>query len=80
MTFSVVARCPRSGELGVAVSSAVPAVGSICPFVRSGVGAVTTQSWVNPYLALDVLDRLAAGDSAEAVLEALMAGDRNNFV
>jgi uncharacterized Ntn-hydrolase superfamily protein len=30
-TYSIVARCPRSGQLGVAVSSAVPAVGSMCP-------------------------------------------------
>jgi uncharacterized Ntn-hydrolase superfamily protein len=75
MTFSIVARCVRTGELGVAVSTAVPAVGSMCPYLRAGVGAVSTQSWVNPYLAMDALDYLAAGDSAEAALERVLRTD-----
>ena len=61
MTFSVAARCARTGQLGVAVSTAVPAVGSICPFVAPGVGAIATQSWVNPYLGIDGLTLLAQG-------------------
>ena len=52
-TFSIAARCARTGMLGVAVSTAVPGVGGICPFLRAGVGAVSTQSWVNPYLGID---------------------------
>ena len=52
-TFSISARCAETGMLGVAVSTAVPGVGGICPFVRPGVGAVSTQAWVNPYLGLD---------------------------
>jgi uncharacterized Ntn-hydrolase superfamily protein len=75
MTFSIVARCPATGELGVAVSTAVPAVGAMCPFVRSAVGAVSTQSWVNPYLALDALELIAAGQSAARALDAVLAGD-----
>lgn len=75
MTFSAIARCPETGQLGVAVSTAVPAVGGLCPYVRAGVGAVTTQSWVNPYLAIDALDRMAAGDSAPQALKALIASD-----
>ena len=51
-TFSIAARCARTGMLGVAVSTAVPAVGAICPACRPGVGAVSTQAWVNPYLAV----------------------------
>lgn len=79
MTFSVVARCERTGQLGVAVSTAVPAVGAMCPYVRPGVGAVSTQSWVNPYLAIATLDRLAAGDSAEyALRRALESDDARN--
>ncbi len=74
-TFSIVARCARTGELGVAVASAVPAVGSICPYVRPAIGAVTTQSWVNPYLALIILEALAAGKSAESALASAMADD-----
>ena len=74
-TYSIVARCARTGELGVAVASAVPAVGSMCPYVRPGLGAVTTQSWVNPYLASAILDALGEGASADAALAAAMAAD-----
>ncbi len=62
-TFSIAARCPRTGQLGVAVASAVPAVGGLCPYIRAGIGAVTTQSWVNPYLAARILDGLAGGQA-----------------
>ncbi|MEM9147202.1 MAG: DUF1028 domain-containing protein [Pseudomonadota bacterium] len=74
-TYSIVARCERSGELGVAVASAVPAVGAICPYLRAGVGAVSTQSWVNPYLAVEVLDRLAEGAEATEAVATVMSGD-----
>jgi uncharacterized Ntn-hydrolase superfamily protein len=67
-TFSIVARCSHTGQLGVAVSTKVPAVGSLCPFVRARVGAVATQAWVNPYLGPRILDALAAGASAQSAL------------
>jgi uncharacterized Ntn-hydrolase superfamily protein len=71
-TYSIVARCEATGELGAAVASAVPAVGAICLYMRAGIGAVSTQSWVNPYLALTLLDALAAGaDAAQAVTRAM---------
>jgi len=79
-TYSIVARCTRSGELGAAVASAVPAVGAICLWLRPGVGAVSTQSWVNPYLAEAVLDRLAAGEGAEPALRAVLAADMSASV
>ncbi|WP_371348583.1 DUF1028 domain-containing protein [Ancylobacter sp. IITR112] len=75
MTFSIVARCPATGRLGVAVATAVPAVGSLCPFTRPKLGAVSTQSWVNPYLALGVLDAIAGGATARAALSAVLAED-----
>ncbi len=74
-TFSIVARCPRSGMLGVAVSTAVPAVGALCPYVKTGVGAVSTQSWVNPYLAIDALRLMEAGLEASAALDRVLADD-----
>lgn len=74
-TFSIVARCERSGELGVAVSSAVPAVGSLCPYLVPGVGAVSTQSWVNPYLAVEVLAAMQDGLAAQAALDRSLARD-----
>jgi uncharacterized Ntn-hydrolase superfamily protein len=74
-TFSIAARCWKTGRLGVAVATAVPAVGAICPAVRPGIGAVSTQSWVNPYLATDALDALAAGLDAQAALDPALARD-----
>lgn len=75
MTFSIVARCPRSGMLGIAISTALPAVGGLCSFAEAGVGAVVTQSWVNPYLGLDGLALLRDGGSAQDVLDRLVADD-----
>ncbi len=74
-TFSITARCARTGQLGVAVSTAVPGVGMLCPFVQAGVGAVATQSFVNPYLGLWGLEYLAAGHSATETLELLKGRD-----
>lgn len=74
-TFSIAARCPRTGMLGVAVSTAVPAVGGICSFIKEGVGAIATQSWVNPYLGIDGLKLLESGLSAQETLDRLIADD-----
>ncbi|SFI15353.1 DUF1028 domain-containing protein [Methylobacterium brachiatum] len=74
-TFSIAAHCSRTGQLGVAVASAVPAVGGLCPYIRAGIGAVTTQSWVNPYLALRILDGLAGGQTSDAALAAALETD-----
>ncbi|HVE06397.1 MAG TPA: DUF1028 domain-containing protein [Paraburkholderia sp.] len=75
MTFSIVARCVQTGALGVAVSTAVPAVGALCIHVRTGVGAISTQSWVNPYLALGALERLEQGGSAQQALQHVLGSD-----
>jgi uncharacterized Ntn-hydrolase superfamily protein len=74
-TFSIVARCPETGHLGVAVATAVPAVGSTCPHTKAGVGAVSTQSWINPYLAIDVLAAIESGLDAEAALADVIGRD-----
>jgi len=74
-TFSIAARCPRTGMLGVAVSTAVPAIGGLCAFVAPRIGAVATQSWVNPYLGIDGLSLMKGGMSAKAALDKLIAED-----
>ncbi len=74
-TFSIVGRCARTGQLGVAVATAAPAVGAYCPFARAGVGAVSSQSWCNPYLAYDGLDLMEQGMSAQEVCDKLLAED-----
>ncbi|MCZ2404471.1 DUF1028 domain-containing protein [Paenarthrobacter sp. Z7-10] len=75
MTFSIAARCPQSGMVGVAVSTAVPAVGAICAFGAPGFGAIATQSWVNPYLGIDGVEMLRQGMKAAEVLEQLISQD-----
>lgn len=66
--------------LGVAVATAVPAVGAMCPYVKTGVGAVSTQSWVNPYLAIDALRMMEQGKSGPEALQAVMAADEGREV
>ncbi|MGD8150653.1 DUF1028 domain-containing protein [Ornithinimicrobium sp. Y1694] len=75
MTWSITARCPRTGQFGVAVSTCVPAVGSLCPFAQAQIGAVATQSFVNPYLGTRGLQLLADGLSAQEVKEELLTFD-----
>jgi uncharacterized Ntn-hydrolase superfamily protein len=74
MTWSIVARA-RDGSLGVAVASRFFAVGALCPHVRSGVGALSTQALVNPLYANPALDALARGEAPETVVGALTAAD-----
>lgn len=74
-TFSITARCVATGQLGVAVSTKVPAVGMLCPFVESGVGAIATQSFVNPYLGIWGLEYLRQGFVASEVLRLLQERD-----
>ncbi|MFZ5815517.1 MAG: DUF1028 domain-containing protein [Bacillota bacterium] len=74
-TFSLAARCPETGMLGVAVASRFLAVGALCPHVAAGVGAVATQALVNPLLGFDALELLRQGQSATAVLTRLIAAD-----
>ncbi len=74
-TFSIVAHCPQTGELGIAVSTAIPAVGAINPFAWAGVGAITTQAVSNPHLGIDGLSLLTQGLPAPQALERLLEID-----
>ena len=59
-TFSIVARDPSTGELGVAVASRFFAVGSVVPYAKAGVGAVATQANANVTYGPRGLDLLAS--------------------
>ena len=74
-TFSLAARCPTTGQLGIATSTAALAGGAFVLHARPGVGAVATQAYTNPYLAGAVLDRLAAGASPEEAAAQALAAD-----
>jgi len=79
-TFSIVARDPDSGEMGVAVQSHWFSVGSVVPWAEAGVGAVATQSFVDPTYGKLGLDLMRAGRSAPDTLKALLAGDEGRAV
>ena len=73
MTFSIAGRCARTGMLGVAIASSSVAVAARCPWVRAGVGAVTTQNITDPRLGARGLDLLAAGLGAADAMRRLVA-------
>ena len=75
MTFSIVARDPANGDLGVAVASKFLAVGSVVPWALAGVGAIATQALANVSYGPDGLAALAGGNGAAAVLADLTAAD-----
>lgn len=74
-TFSIVGRCERTGQLGVAVSTADVGAGRLVTWARAGVGAVATQSWPSLYLAIDALDLMASGVGAQVALDRVLAQD-----
>lgn len=74
-TYSIVARDPQTGELGVAVQSHWFSVGPIVPWAEAGVGAVATQSFVDPAYGQLGLAMMRTGRSGPDSLRALIAGD-----
>jgi uncharacterized Ntn-hydrolase superfamily protein len=78
MTFSIVGRCAKTGQLGIAISSSSIAVGARCPWLRAGVGAVSTQNITLPALGPQVLDQLALGLSPEQALASVPGYDRHS--
>lgn len=76
-TFSIVARDPQTGELGVAVASRFFSVGSVVPYASSSAGAVATQANANVTYGPRGLELLARGATAEEVLKVLLRGDAN---
>ena len=73
MTFSLIARCARSGHLGMAVATSDIAVGGRVAFAAAGVGAVLTQHRTDPRLGARGLDLLRSGCDAAATRDALVA-------
>lgn len=76
-TYSVVARDPATGDLGVAVASKFLAVGAYVPAAQAGVGAVATQAHVNTTYGTRALELMAGGASPDDCVEAFRAEDPN---
>ncbi|HKS09062.1 MAG TPA: DUF1028 domain-containing protein [Pyrinomonadaceae bacterium] len=79
-TFSIVCRDPATGELGVAVQSHWFSVGSIVAWAEAGVGAVATQSFVDPSYGKNGLELMRAGKTAPDTLKELLAKDEGREV
>jgi len=75
VTYSIVARDPETGQLGVGVASRVLAVGALCPWIESGVGAVATQSFVEVSYGPKALSALRQGSTPARALDELTAAD-----
>src|SRR5262245_30246052 len=75
MTWSIIARDPASGALGVAIATRFFAVGALCPHAAAGVGALSTQALVNPHYGKQALDLLRGGMPASEVVTQLIAPD-----
>jgi uncharacterized Ntn-hydrolase superfamily protein len=74
-TFSIVARDPATGEIGVAVQSHWFSVGSLVTWAEAGVGAVATQSFVDPSYGQRGLELMRSGRSAPQALDDLIGRD-----
>jgi uncharacterized Ntn-hydrolase superfamily protein len=80
VTYSIVARDPATGEIGVAVQSHWFSVGSTVPWAEPAVGAVATQSIADPSYGPNGLDMLRAGANARETLSHLVRRDRAGAV
>ncbi len=76
-TFSIVARDPATGEMGVAVQSHWFAVGAEVTWAEAGVGAVATQSFIDPSYGRLGLDLMRSGKPAPEALRGLLATDED---
>jgi uncharacterized Ntn-hydrolase superfamily protein len=75
MTFSIVARCPRTGEYGVGIATYSPNVGVRCPVVVPQRGAASLQAVANPYLLPIAQKLIASALTAEKIVSELLASD-----
>jgi uncharacterized Ntn-hydrolase superfamily protein len=80
VTYSIVARDPDTGRLGVAAQSCYFALGAVLPWARAGIGAVATQSMVDPGYGPRCLDLLADGVGAADALAQVRAADESREV
>lgn len=79
-TFSIVARDPVTGEMGVAVQSHWFSVGTAVSWAEAGVGAVATQSFVNKSFGIRGLELLKKGLTAQQALDSLLKNDEGREV
>ena len=77
MTWSIIARDPSDGSLGIAVTTKFFAVGAMVPYGLGGVGVVATQAFVNPLVGFDGVRLMGEGCSPETALAVPLRADAN---
>jgi len=75
MTFSIIGRCEKTGQIGTAISSSSIAVGARCSWLRAGVGVVSTQNITLPAYGPQLLDLLAQGLTPDAALQQAVSNE-----
>jgi uncharacterized Ntn-hydrolase superfamily protein len=75
MTWSIIAKDPATGQIGIAVATRFFAVGARVPHVAAGFGGIATQALVNPYYGIDGLPLLREGKHPEEIVRLLISAD-----
>jgi len=75
MTWSIIAKDPATGQIGIAVATRFFAVGARVPHVAAGFGGIATQALVNPYCGIDGLPLLREGKHPGEIVERLISAD-----
>jgi uncharacterized Ntn-hydrolase superfamily protein len=75
MTWSIIARDPETGQIGIAVATKFFAVGARVPHIAAGLGGIATQALVNPYYGIDGLKLLHEGRQPADIVKTLISGD-----
>ena len=75
MTWSIIARDPLTGQIGIAVATRFFAVGARVPHIAPGIGGIATQALVNPYYGIDGVKLLREGESPREVIDTMIATD-----
>ena len=75
MTWSIIARDPLTGQIGIAVATKFFAVGARVPHIAPKIGGVATQALVNPYYGIDGVRLLREGKTSGEVIATLIAAD-----
>ncbi len=75
MTWSIIARDEATGRVGIIAASRFFAIGAVVPHIKTGVGAIATQAFINPFYGPQGLALLQAGATAENAVKFLTGGD-----
>ena len=75
MTWSIIARDPLTGQIGIAVATRFFAVGALVPHIAPRIGGLATQALVNPYYGIDGVKLLRAGKAPHDIIATLIAAD-----